>query len=400
MRSADRVRAVEEGQVVRLAVFLALHIVCRIPADWRHVMVFPFGFHKTGPCEVDPMRMLKPSLSFVVVCSLAVTATAQQVDDKIVADYTEAIRLDPKDPSAYVGRGYAWIAKTEYDKALSDFNEAIRLDPKVAEFYAGRGNAWIGKREYDKALADFNAVSRLNPKDPSAYYNRGLARFAKGEYDKAISDCNEAIRIDPQYAVAYAFRGGVWLFKGDKEKALADFNEAIRLNPKDGSAYINRGGLWEAKREYDKALADFDEAIIWLNSKSPNAYVSRGDVWRAKGDNGKALADYNEAIRLAPKTASPWNARAWLAATCAEAKYRNGKKAVEDATRACDLTGTKTWDYLYILAAAYAEAGAFDAAVKWEEKSIELAPENDKANLRSRLALYKAHKPYYDERKN
>ncbi len=346
------------------------------------------------------MRMLKLSLSFVVVCSLAVTATAQQVVDKIVADYTEAIRFDPKDPSAYVGRAYAWIAKTEYDKALSDFTEAIRLDPKVAEFYTGRGNAWIGKREYDKALVDFNEVSRLNPKDASAYCNRGLVWVGKGEYDKAISACNEAIRADPQYAVAYAFRGNIWLFKGDKEKALADFNEAIRLNPKDASAHINRGTLWEAKREYDKALADFNEAIIWLDAKSPNAYVSRGDVWRAKGDNGKALADYNEAIRLAPRSASAWNARAWLAATCAEAKYRNGKSAVDDATRACELTGTKTWDYFEILGAAYAEAGAFDAAVKCEEKAIELAPENEKANLRSRLASNRPTSRIETSRKN
>lgn len=50
-------------------------------------------------------------------------------------------------------------------------------------------------------------------------------------------------------------------------------------------------------------------------------------------------------------------------------------------------------------AAAYAENGEFGEAVKWQEKAIELAPTSEKADLRSRLELYKSGKPYRDEPK-
>ncbi len=50
-----------------------------------------------------------------------------------------------------------------------------------------------------------------------------------------------------------------------------------------------------------------------------------------------------------------------------------------------------------LLAAAYAETGDFSNAVKWQGKVIELAPEKGKAILRSRLDLYKAHKPYRED---
>ena len=55
--------------------------------------------------------------------------------DRAIADFTEAIRLDPKDDWAYYYRAQSWNAKGEYDKAIADLTEAIRLDPNDASVY-------------------------------------------------------------------------------------------------------------------------------------------------------------------------------------------------------------------------------------------------------------------------
>ena len=84
-----------------------------------------------------------------------------------------------------------------------------------------------------------------------------------------------------------------------------------------------------------------------------------------------------------------------IMAACPEAKFRDGKRAVEFATRACELTKWKNPSFLDTLAAAHAEAGDFDAAVTWQTRAIELlTDERQKDDYRSRLVLYQAKKPY------
>lgn len=63
----------------------------------------------------------------------------------MIADYTKAIRLDPKNAEAYSDRGVAYKEIGQSDKEIADFSEAIRLDPKYAKAYYGRGLAYQRK---------------------------------------------------------------------------------------------------------------------------------------------------------------------------------------------------------------------------------------------------------------
>ena len=217
------------------------------------------------------------------------------------------------------------------------------------------------------------------------------------EASGAEADYSEAIRLDPKYAWTYYTRGWAWGNEGEYDRAIADYNEAIRLDPKYASAYYNRGWAWGNKGEYDRAIADYNEAIR-LDPKYASAYYNRGRAWNNKGEHDRAIADYNEAIRLDPKYAWTYNSRAWLWATCLDDRYRNGKRAVESATCACKLTKWKEVFPLGTLAAAYAESGDFDAAVKCQEKAQAMyLDDKDREKGLARLELYKAHRPYREQ---
>ena len=213
-------------------------------------------------------------------------------------------------------------------------------------------------------------------------------------YDQAVEFYTARIRANPQ-ASTYIARGNIWSEKGEHDIAIADYGEAIRLDPKEASAYYNRGIAWSAKKDYEKAIADYGEAIR-LDPKDARAYNNRGNAWQLQRDYEKAIADYGEAIRLDPKDAMAYHKRAWLWATCPDEKHRDGKRAVESATRACELSEWKDANDLDTLAAAYAESGDFAKAVEWQEKAHKLYSDEDKKKWGKLLDLYRDKKPYRD----
>jgi serine/threonine-protein kinase len=162
-------------------------------------------------------------------------------------------------------------------------------------------------------------------------------------------------------------------------------------------AYSNRGLALVNQGDYDKGIADLNEAIR-LDAKFVQAYQDRARGWNKKGDYEKAIADFNATIQLDPKNAAAYNSLAWILATCPDGKVRDGKQAVVDATKGCELTNWNDPAYLDTLAAAYAEAGDFAAAVKWQEQAIKLVKdETSKKAFADRLALYQQRKPYREK---
>jgi tetratricopeptide (TPR) repeat protein len=200
---------------------------------------------------------------------------------------------------------------------------------------------------------------------------RGGVREEQKDYDKAVSDYDEALRLDPKYPLA--------------TERLARAHEA-------------RGRAWAEKNDFDRAIADFGD-VIRLDSSSTFARNFRGWAWTKKKQYGKAIADFDEALRIEPDDCAALNNAAWLRATCPEEHIRDGRAAVKMATKAAGLSGGESYAWLDTLAAACAEAGDFDAAVKHQNRAIDLNPRDEDfvKEAQERLALYKDHKPYREE---
>ena len=105
--------------------------------------------------------------------------------DRALADYSEAIRVDPGNVNAFDNRGNTWKAKGDSDRAIADYGDAIRLDPKYAFGYVNRGSVWRTKRNFDQAIADLSQAIRLDSSYSAAYSHRGLAYEAKGQLAQA-----------------------------------------------------------------------------------------------------------------------------------------------------------------------------------------------------------------------
>jgi len=212
-------------------------------------------------------------------------------------------------------------------------------------------------------------------------------------FARAVEVFNGIIKLYPEDSPAYVARGVAMQDKGDHDAAIADFTEGLKRDSKQPDVYLKRGNCWSAKKDFDKAIADFSDAIR-LAPDAVAPLCMRGDCLSATKKYDKAIADFTEAHRLSPNFDYPLNQLAWLMATCPNARFRNGKKAVEYGTKLCELTKWQDFGSLDTISAAYAEAGDFKNAVKWQTKAISLAPENEKADLQAHLELYKSNKPF------
>jgi tetratricopeptide (TPR) repeat protein len=209
----------------------------------------------------------------------------------------------------------------------------------------------------DKAEDYFSSLIRKNQMDASALLARGKIQFENGDHDRAISDLDQCLGIAAN-SEALTIRGFAWKRKGDKEKAMSDFNDAIKIDPHNALAWRVRGATWAGLANYDKALAE-----------------------------------YTESIRLDPENPDSLHHRATMLSVCPDDKIRNGKQALADATKACEVSDWKSPIYLSGFATAYAELGDFDLAVKWLEKAIELSPKEQQAFMKGRLEQFRQHKP-------
>jgi tetratricopeptide (TPR) repeat protein len=236
-------------------------------------------------------------------------------------------------------------------------------------------------------------VIRLNPGAAWAFANRGNLFDQRDEFDKALADFDEAIRLEPHDSRLYGNRGRTHARRGDFDLALADFDEAVRRLPEDPRGYYNRALIRYRLCDFAGAVADLTE-VLRLDVPTAAVYNQRAAAYYASGNGAAAIADHRAALALDADDANACNSLAWLLATSRANELRDGPEAVERARHACELTAWEVPGFLDTLAAAHAESGQFDEAVRWMEKALDRLPEADQADYRKRLELYREGKPY------
>ena len=269
------------------------------PLSCLLLLLIPSG-GVAGARDLDQVAGAPPSVDEATQHNAAGLTKARNRDfDGAIAEYSEAIRLDPTFAEAFRNRGLAERNKGDVDDALRDLSQAIALNPRYAAALYDRGLVYFRKREFDRAIEDYSRVLAIDPTSANAYDNRGLAKTDKGDVDGGIADLTTAITLDPRSARAYNNRGYARSKKKEYAAAIADCDQAIKLNPTYAAAYDTRGDAKVALKDPVGAIADYSRAIS-LGLKRADTYYARGRAKFGLGDRTGAIDDFTQTLLLNP----------------------------------------------------------------------------------------------------
>jgi tetratricopeptide (TPR) repeat protein len=130
---------------------------------------------------------------------------------------------------AYNNRGILRHKSGDFKGSLADFEQAIKLEPNSPESYGNRGRWKDESGDYQGALVDYDRVIALDPKSAKAYDNRGVTKFKLKDLQGAIRDNTQAIALDPKLTGAYGNRGNYRYYSGDKQGAISDLKQVAKL---------------------------------------------------------------------------------------------------------------------------------------------------------------------------
>lgn len=200
---------------------------------------------------------------------------AQGNYEKALADYTQAVEIERKNPELLNSRGKTYFdmamsgkfksKEAEYiQKALADYTEALTKpsikDKSKAEVYINRGAAMGAINRFPEAIQDITEGLKLDPTNKNGYFNRSIAYFSSQQFDNALKDYGEYLKLDPNNANMWYEQGMLLRTMNKSSEAITSLDNAIRLNPGLGIAYLERARAKAQSNNKAGAQQDYQKA--------------------------------------------------------------------------------------------------------------------------------------------
>ena len=397
------------------------------------------AFALRGAAQRDPQRRLDDFTKAVELDTekveyLILRAQAHQADknfDKCIADLDQVIEKSPANGKAYEIKALALLMQEKGEEALEAFNKATELAPNSVAPYQYRGELYNKMGRVDEAIEQLDRALEIAPMNLASLLVRAELLIAKANSleqpsseeiaeeveesaaqeselervgqamelrTQALGDIEKALRIRPTLVRSHVMRARVLSTLDRDDEALKIMQELAKAAPNNleinlqlAAYYIDLGMTQDA--------IDSLSVVLDLDPENVAALKFRGDMRLTTGDHVGAVEDFATAIELGTDDTGIMNNYAWALATSPDSDIRDGKLAVELATKACEATNFEEAHILSTLASAYAESGNFEEAIKWAEKAVAKAKEQGDEDtydgqLEAELNSYRDGKPW------
>lgn len=319
-----------------------------------------------------------------------------QRNEEALEDLEAALEVDPDHAPTVLVLGIILTNLERYDDALEALNHAAELAPEAAAPLVQETRVLGIQEKFEQAMETIQAAHKLEPANPMVLLLRASLYQETEQPEKALADIDQVLELVPGLPTAMRFRAMLLAGTGKLELAIEELESLQELNPEGIETSLQLALFYSAEERHEEAIEKYS-AILQQWPENPIALQGRGDALLGLGKHAEAVADYNKALEAASDDSGILNNLAWVLCTSPDDDVRDGQRAIELATKACEVTDYKAAHILSTLGAAYAETGDFETAIEWSEKAVELGSEMHAEALKAELETYKKGQPFREK---
>jgi len=273
------------------------------------------------------------------------------------------------------------------DEALQRFELALQKQPDYLEAYVSIAVILMDQGRWEEAIPKLEKALDLDPNCWFAHANLGIIRERQGRKAEALAHFRKAVELMPTNLNARLNLGRALAEAGSLQEAITQFEAATKLAPNYGPAHLNVGNAYLELGKYEEAATAYRRALE-LEPSLIDARLGLAEALARSGKYPEARAEFERALSEAKGDPYCQSLVALFLATCPDDAIRDGPRAKVLAEAASEATNHADPVCLRSLAAAWAELGDWENALKTIDQAIQHCTRSD-AQLANELQKYR-----------
>jgi tetratricopeptide (TPR) repeat protein len=305
-----------------------------------------------------------------------------------MANWRQALRIEPRFLQAYLGMVWLAMERADYPEAEKLAREVLTLNPQLTDAHKLLADALLEQRRPREAIEILTHDLQLEPRSVPAHYMMGKAYLQLEDYAKAKDHYEQAVRYNPGYVHAHYGLGTVYAKLGDKAKSAESLRTFKELRDKISAVQLER-------------LQVHDETAVRRNVS--DVYALAGEVYLGQGKPSRAEAIWKKGVEVDAEDVEcrkglvslheqqgklpaaiellqqltqieRYNADHWLRLGTLHGGLKHFDEAEQAFTQVCEIVPDSSVGFA-TLAKLFIDAGRkADRAVELARKAVELEP--------------------------
>ena len=165
------------------------------------------------------------------ISDLAASIKMTDAYENSVRAYTNAINLNPLNPSLYVNLAQSQARNNKFDDALRTIGVALQVKNNNIDAVYLLSQIQVAQGNLKDAIISTQVATQMSPQSPLLFFQLGLLQYNAKNYASSTEALERALTLTPEYANAKYFLGLSYVRVNRIADAIAIFTDLAKTNP-------------------------------------------------------------------------------------------------------------------------------------------------------------------------